>query len=216
MPAITLTQGKSTVVDDPTEIEQIDPEFAGRLRDALSRRWFAIKVGHNWYAMRSTTAAEARDGQGTAVYLHRFLLGLQKGNTLQADHADRDSLNNSCSNLRRATRCQNKANGPALRRKLKSSSYKGVTRHQGKWYAKIRIEGNRSNQENKTSHASPTYRRNGEWRPSRALKATRSLTTSIQSLCNSHRYRRRSDSVLRHHSGCQRQYPSRDECAWQL
>jgi AP2 domain len=76
---------------------------------------------------------------GTTVYLHRELLGLVPGNGLQADHINRDCLDNRRRNLRRATQSLNTQNLSAKGR----SHYRGVNWDSatGKWRADISIGG---------------------------------------------------------------------------
>lgn len=68
------------------------------------------------------------------VVMSRLILGITEVH-LEADHKDRNPLNNQKNNLRVATSSQNKAN--ALRNRNKESSYIGVKSHQGKWMARI-------------------------------------------------------------------------------
>ena len=91
---IKLTQGKRTRVDDK------DYEWLSQWN------WYARKnsrSAHLWYAARSTPS----DG---TILMHRELLGLKKGNKLDGEHKNGDSLDNRRDNLRTATRAQNMAN----------------------------------------------------------------------------------------------------------
>ena len=73
--------------------------------------------------------------------MHRFLIGAPN-----ADHRDRDGLNNSRSNLRNATHSQNQCNKKAWSKKPQASQYKGVKIsprwkegcNQKKWAAEIK------------------------------------------------------------------------------
>lgn len=84
-------------------------------------------------------------GKQQRALLHRLLLGLGKDDPRQADHRDRDGLNNSRENLRIATRHQNARN----RRKPshgETSRYKGVHwrvawRDKSVWVATIMVLG---------------------------------------------------------------------------
>lgn len=68
--------------------------------------WLNQTAAGKFYVM-----AEWRDaGKLKRAYLHRLLLGLEKGDPLQADHRDNDPLNNRRSNLRVVTRLQNAQN----------------------------------------------------------------------------------------------------------
>lgn len=55
------------------------------------------------------------------------------------DHRDLGRGNNRWQNLRPATDSQNQAN--SAKRKCNSSGYKGVTWHDGKWQAQIKVRG---------------------------------------------------------------------------
>ena len=77
------------------------------------------------------------------VLLHRFVMGLTKGDKVIVDHIDGNRLNNSKSNLRIVNNTQNLAN---QRRKDKintSSQYKGVWYYEkiNRWRAHLRCEG---------------------------------------------------------------------------
>lgn len=113
---IPLTQGKVAIVD------QADYSMVARFR------WRAVKRGTVWYA------AAACDGRQT--YMHRMVLGLSAGDGIEADHINRDGLDNRRSNLRRANRNQQNHN-QVSRGGL--SRFKGVAldRRDGVWYAHI-------------------------------------------------------------------------------
>lgn len=96
---IPLTQGKSTFIDDEDY-------------PLLATRSLYYNSG---YAKFSVSKHEK-------VYVHRFLLGLVKGE--ECDHISGDRLDNRRCNLRRATRSQNNMN--ASKRKGTSSKFKGV------------------------------------------------------------------------------------------
>lgn len=76
---------------------------------------------------------------GKRIFMHRWLMGVSD-TSVQIDHRDCDSLNNTRSNLRIATNRQNNAN----RRKLSASTsqYKGVRRREsGGYQARIKVSG---------------------------------------------------------------------------
>lgn len=97
---------------------------------------------YNWWAYRGWTGYYAVQGRkkGTKeiVYMHRVILGLGPDDP-EVDHKDGDPLNNQKENLRLATRSQQLAN--SVKRPGTSSRYKGVTRHQGRWMAQIKVNG---------------------------------------------------------------------------
>lgn len=79
---------------------------------------------------------------GKNTFLHQLIaerMGLDPSK--QIDHIDRNPLNNHESNLREATRSQNKAN--CKKRADNTSGYKGVSWNKGvnKWWARIGFKG---------------------------------------------------------------------------
>ena len=97
-----------------------------------------VKVGDRFGSKR-------KDGRiggqifGKYYLEHRLIWLLKTGEwpTEVLDH--KDGLNNDPSNLRQATNQQNQFNrGP---RKNKSSIYKGVCKHRGRWYVQYRLNG---------------------------------------------------------------------------
>ena len=124
MKEISLTQGKVALVDDTDY---------GRLSQW---KWcVGAQTKHITYAMR-----KLRGGQ--TQYMHRLILGLERGDGKQVDHADGDGLNNQIANLRICTVRQNHQN--TRKRNMGGvSKYKGVyrsSRHR-KWYAQIKLNG---------------------------------------------------------------------------
>jgi hypothetical protein len=107
---ITLTRGQVTLVD------------ARDLPRVLPYRWFTCgPAGGPYRAMARV--------DGRLTYLHAVVLGVK-----DADHRNRNMLDNRRANLRRATRSQNLANRAAYG---KHSRYKGVYPNKAKWFAKI-------------------------------------------------------------------------------
>jgi len=123
---INLSKGKVAIVDDE------DFERVG------GYKWHANKQRNVWYAMRhSLWANDKRD----LIYMHREIMGLQKGNGLQIDHVNHNGLDNRRCNLRICTNQQNQFN--TLKSKNKSSIFKGVRYYakRGKWCAQIKHNG---------------------------------------------------------------------------
>lgn len=85
-----------------------------------------------FYALkgRNTTYAVHRKD----ILLHRFLMGLQKGDPRQVDHEDGDGLNNRRNNLRICTPQQNSRNHQGKRDNQK---YKGIYVERDKYAASI-------------------------------------------------------------------------------
>lgn len=108
-------------------IDDEDAEFA-------AHRWHLDGRG---YVKRSVYV----DNRQQAIYLHRELLGLRPGDRLQADHMNRDKLDNRRTNLRAVTfaaNAQNKGSRPGS-----TSRFRGVywCKETGKWKAHARIAG---------------------------------------------------------------------------
>lgn len=85
MQLVHLTQGMTAEVDD----EDAPLVF--------SIKWHAVRARHTSYA--------AGRVDGRTVYMHRFLLGVDRG--LHVDHIDRNGLNNRRQNLRACTPAEN-------------------------------------------------------------------------------------------------------------
>jgi len=125
MKTIKLTQGKYTLV-------------SGKYYEYLIQwKWYALKRKNGkFYAVRS----ERVNGKHKKILMHRVIaerMGLDL--SCDIDHIDRDSLNNTCENLRFATRsgtCQNKS-----KQRNNTSGIPGVSWYKitGKWQAKIKV-----------------------------------------------------------------------------
>ena len=127
MKLIKLTQGQFAVVDDE--------DF-----DWLSRwKWYAqwnAKL-KRFYARRTEYPAI---GTPYAVWMHRQILGLERGDKKKADHINRlSTLDNRRDNLRAATNSQNLMNQGI--RSDNKTGFKGVTRFGAKWQASIMAQG---------------------------------------------------------------------------
>lgn len=107
-----------------------DPDVA-----ALERfRWHLDARG---YAIRGYRKTEQRNK--STVQMGRQILGLEPGDRRQADHINRDPLDNRRSNLRVVS---NAENGQNRGHPGGSSTHRGVTRHLGgKWQASAKLEG---------------------------------------------------------------------------
>jgi hypothetical protein len=82
-------------------------------------------------------------GRWRALFMHRFVMGLEFDNQLQPDHENRDRLDNRKSNLilvPRAAQAQN-----ITMRRDNTSGFRGVTFHKatGKWAAHARLNRKR-------------------------------------------------------------------------
>lgn len=103
-------------------------------RDATFVNHWQWRLGSKGYAKRS-------EGQ-SIIYLHRELLGLTPGDGLEADHINRDKLDNRRNNLRSVTQEQNKQNTSSQRGA--SSKFRGVSwinRQKKPWQAQVYYQG---------------------------------------------------------------------------
>ena len=108
------------------------------LVDAADVAW-----AQQWRWQMSPTRRVVRGRNGRTIHLHRELLGLVKGDGLEADHINRDTLDNRRANLRKATRGQNAQNLPI--RMNASSAHRGVSwvARRQKWWAYCNVGGER-------------------------------------------------------------------------
>jgi hypothetical protein len=90
--------------------------------------WIAVESKETFYVRGYLRGG----GRKRWILLHRLLLNASKG--VEVDHRNRDGLDNRRSNLRLATRSQNRANTRAVGG---TSIYKGVTRAGKAWQAEI-------------------------------------------------------------------------------
>lgn len=130
---IPLTRGQITIVDNEDA-------------DLNKLRWHALfrpQYGDGGaYIARRT---ERHKGKQTAQLMHRVILARMLGRLLlqaeEVDHIDLNPLNNRRSNLRLATKRQNKTNQRTY--KNNTSGYKGVSWNASKrkWHARISKEG---------------------------------------------------------------------------
>ena len=122
---IRLTKGQAAIVDDEDY-------------ESLSKwNWYAqwSAFTKSFYAARGSRKAGRR-----TILMHRELLGLTSGSKLCADHINRDTLDNRRSNLRVATRSQNRVNSRLRCDSL--TGFKGVSNSKsGRYRAQIRNKG---------------------------------------------------------------------------
>lgn len=128
---IALTQGKTAIVS--TEDYEWLIQFS----------WYAgyRKRGDGYYSAQRNIKAEGKAHQ-TTIYMHREIAKKMLGLTelpdgYDVDHRNGNALDNRRSNLRLATKSQNKQN---LHARLGSSGYKGVSKTRtGRWRARIMV-----------------------------------------------------------------------------
>lgn len=105
--------------------------------DVLSYRWY--RANDTGYALR----AKWQDGRTRKVYLHRHLLGLERGDRRQVDHVNRDRLDNRRSNLRVVTLEAQRQNTKARshgRAGIRGVSYNRRLKAKP-WQARVTIDG---------------------------------------------------------------------------
>ena len=128
MKKIKLTQGQFALVDD------VDYEELSKYK------WQANYFKHinSFYATRHTPA---RKGKHYVIYMHRQILGLERGDGKQGDHKDHNTLDNRRENLRVCTRQQNEMNRKP--NQDTTSQFKGVCWDKAKrrWRALIYLNG---------------------------------------------------------------------------
>ena len=125
MRKIRLTQGQIALVDDA------DYELVSKYK------WCA-----NWssgmLSYYARTTVRLMSNKRYNLPMHRFILGLEKGDKYEVDHINHNTLDNRRSNLRVVTHRQNMSNYE----RETSSKYTGVSWYSNpcKWCAKIVIE----------------------------------------------------------------------------
>jgi hypothetical protein len=105
----------------------------------MSMEWSALKrkKGVGFYAVSSKRDA---DGKATTIYMHRFILGLERGNPLEGDHIEpMDTLDNRIENLQVVTVAQNSMKQRLQKRRV--GRLKGAHKHRRWWLAQIREGG---------------------------------------------------------------------------
>lgn len=121
MKKIKLTQGKYALVDEA--------DF-----ECLNQ----FKWHYNFYGYAVCNSVRI----GNYTYMHRLLLGLQKGDKKEGDHINHNKLDNRRCNLRICTKQQNLWN---MESKTGVSKYKGVhlNKRSNKWYAQLQTQNGR-------------------------------------------------------------------------
>lgn len=119
---IPLTQG---------QVAKVSPHRYDELSQWKWRAWWN-KNTRSFYAIRHSGMV---NGQTSTVYMHRQILGLEKGDKREGDHENHDTLDYTDGNLRISDRHGQQGN---KRRRLDNTSgFKGVSRHGKKWKASI-------------------------------------------------------------------------------
>jgi len=130
----------------PSELYREIPLTKGQIA-IVDKEDYPWLIALKWHADENPTkggyyaAATVRDVEGKPykVYMHRLILGLNRGDKRYGDHKDpTKTLDNRRSNLRISTASQNQSN-----RSIQSnnrSGFKGVmpSRTKGKWIAQLK------------------------------------------------------------------------------
>lgn len=124
MKQIRLANGRGVVLIDDEDYERI-----------AAHSW-CLQLGGGNYQRKYAQANIKIDGQWKRTTMHRFIMGLKKGE--RCDHRDNDGLNNQKENLRLATSNQNQHNREKVRGRFKGVSWHKVA---AKWVAQIAAYG---------------------------------------------------------------------------
>lgn len=109
--------------DDHFEVK-IDSSDVAKV---IERSWRPLWNGRVYYVVSGTEC----------LYLHRFIIEPPAG--MDVDHKNHDTLDCRRGNLRVATRSQNLHN--KQHRPTETSPFKGVRKANGKWQARLQIDG---------------------------------------------------------------------------
>jgi HNH endonuclease/AP2 domain len=105
-------------------LTKVDPEDFG----FLSHWKWRIITAHGYVCRPINWRGGGKNNQST-IYMHRLIMGLEKGDGREIDHINHDKLDNRRENLRIVNRTQNLMN----RRSCAKSGYKGVVKHCNRW-----------------------------------------------------------------------------------
>lgn len=120
----------------PSGLSVIVDEEDYRTYDLGSYTWRAHIIGRQTYAVT--------DKNGKRIYLHRLIMGLEKGSDM-VDHIDHNGLNNYRTNLRVTDNSGNQHNKRKSLSAKCTSTYKGVQfcsdKKTNPWKARISLSG---------------------------------------------------------------------------
>lgn len=110
-------------------VAQVDDEDYDWLN---SYKWHISRSNKLVYAIRASKRSV--DGKQRHILMHREILGIT-GKSQQADHIDRNGLNNQRSNLRACTAIQNASN--TTKPPNKEHGFRGIVKHRNKYRAEL-------------------------------------------------------------------------------
>lgn len=118
----------------PKTFTMVDDEDFGKLN---KYKWRAITQRNRLVVTR--TEWDVTSKKHFEVYMHREIMGLEKGDKTQVDHRDHNTLDNRRYNLRHCNASQNAQN--KQRMGGHSSKYKGVSwfKRDGNWRSYIKL-----------------------------------------------------------------------------
>jgi hypothetical protein len=112
--------------------------------DAADYKWLSQWKWSATTRRGGTSYAVRVDSNGTTIFMHRAILGLNAGDRRLSDHIDRNKLNNIRPNLRICNPAENGRN--CGKHRNNRSGFKGVSwdRVSKRWQVHIRIGSGRS------------------------------------------------------------------------
>lgn len=101
---------------------------------------------HRWYVKHdypATSTYPYGKGRPVTIYMHRLILGLERGDKAKVDHRNHDSLDNRRENIRICSHAENHQNRRRYGDRATSSQYRGVSWRKAaqKWAAYACVKG---------------------------------------------------------------------------
>lgn len=120
-------------------------------------KWHLDAAG---YARRQLSKGTPPNRTVRTILMHRLIMGVGPGEA-HVDHINGNRLDNRRANLRLVSRAQQSQN---VRRRPKTSKYRGVSREGNRWVAKARLDGKMHHlgsfqEELQAAHAAAEFRR---------------------------------------------------------
>lgn len=147
------TSDQAAILDHLAQLSGIAPESSVRRIPLVSKTtiagWTVVDAAdyadlsqHRWYrSYKGYAIRQIRvNGRSTGEFMHRRIIGLERGDRRQTDHINRNKLDNRRENLRVATNAQNAQNITAG---FGRSGVRGVhwISGNGRWAARATIAG---------------------------------------------------------------------------